>query len=88
MACGLSRDQLDFIFYLYHHRCFKSERAKRYEAIKRDLSDKLESDLDDVIKSLLSEGYLAKTKKKGVNYYIDIGRSKSVLIKHGYTIRV
>ncbi len=67
--------------YLVEKRCLRVDRAKRYEAILRDLQGK-ELDVDAILHSLLGT-YVAKTKKGSkIHYYVDPGRAMRALRDH------
>jgi len=86
MPCGLTHDELDFLHYMYVHRCFGSSRAKHIKAIKRDLEHKMDN-IDKVISDLQNAGYLGVVPKKEKKYYVNAGDTIRVLGMHEYPVR-
>ena len=41
MTCGLSQDELDFLYYMYVNRRITPSRTKSYEKLKQYLGNKL-----------------------------------------------
>ena len=82
MSCGLSPGQLAVLKYLVEHRCVRPDRAKRLEAIERDLGPKgvnVKSTLDSLLGS-----YVGKTPKQAkVHYYVNLGTTLHALKEHG-----
>ncbi len=82
MTCGLSSDQLAVLKYLVEHRCVRPDRAKRLEAIERDLAPK-GLDVENLLDSLLGT-YVGRTPKQSkIHYYVNLGETLHVLREHG-----
>ncbi len=82
MSCELSPDQLAVLKYLVEHRCVRPDRAKRLEAIERDLGPK-GIDVKRTLDSLLG-AYVGKTPKQAkIHYYVNLGTTLHVLKEHG-----
>jgi hypothetical protein len=81
MSCSLSSDQLAVLKYLVEHRSVRADRAKRLEAIKRDLDPK-GINAEDVLDSMLGT-YVAKTPKQSkIHYYVNLGPTLTALKAH------
>lgn len=82
MSCNLSQEQLAVLKYLVEHRCVRSDRAKRLEAIERDLGPK-GIDVEAVLNSLLGT-YVGKVPKQSkIHYYVDPSPTLAALKSHG-----
>jgi len=82
MSCELSFGQLAVLKHLVEHRCVRPDRAKRLEAIERDLGPK-GIDVKGTLDSLLG-AYVGKTPKQAkVHYYVNLGATLHVLKEHG-----
>lgn len=83
MVCGLGTDQLAMLKYLVEHRCVGPDKAKRLEAIERDLEPK-GIDVRRVLGSLLGS-YVGKTPKQSKwHYYVNPGKTLAALAAHGF----
>ncbi len=82
MSCDLSPVQLAVLKYLVEHRCVRADRAKRLEAIERDLEPK-GIDVEAVLSSLLGT-YVGKVPKQAkVHYYVNLSQTLAALKAHG-----
>ena len=86
MPCSLTPDELDFLHYMYVHRCLSSSRAKHIKAIKRDLKHKMDN-VDKIIRDLQNAGYLGVVPKREKKYYVNAGDTLRVLGMHGYPVK-
>ncbi len=84
MACDLSKDELDMLFYLVSSRCLSEKHSIALKAIERDLNTKM--DVKKVLQSLMNKGYASCKKKKPINYWANAGESAKVLRMHGYDV--
>jgi hypothetical protein len=84
MSCGLSKVELDLLYYLYRHGCLSEKSSKRYEAIVRDLGTKM--NVDATLLSLMNKGYVTRKKKDSFNYWAIAGEAKRVLLWHEYRL--
>jgi len=85
MTCGLTEDELNVLHYFYANRNFNEKRSRSELAIHRDLDAKI-VDVDGVLQSLQNKRYMGCKKKKNRNYWVAIGRTKSVLMAHDYPV--
>ena len=84
MCCGLSKDELDMLFYLVHGRCLSEKHSIALKAIERDLGTKME--IEEVLNSLANKGYVGCKHKRPVNYWAQAGLAVKVLLSHDYPI--
>ena len=85
MTCGLSKDQLAILYYLYSERAGSVKSSRSHYTIKRDLAEKIPNYVE-VLKSLEKAGYVGSKKKDGKNYWVNLGKVMSVLKAHDYPL--
>ena len=83
-SCGLSRDELDVLFYLLSKRCLSDKHSLRYDVIEDALGSKM--DVKAVLGELSLKQYVGCKKKKASNYWARAGKTISALESHGYSI--
>ena len=84
MTCGLAKDALDLLFYLYSNRCLSDRHSRSEKAIERDLSAKM--DVQQVLQTLLNAGLIGRKKKQQYNYWADAGNVMNILREHSYPL--
>ena len=87
-------DALDLrlIAYLLKRRCVSPKRAKRREAILRDMrATRNKKEVTKTLKRLMSMGIVGQTKKGKagkIHYYVDPGEAGRILEAYGKLYRV
>ncbi len=85
MTCGLSKDELDILTYLYKGRCLSQDHSISLKAIERDLGPHIK-DLEDKLDILVAKRYLGCKKKRSKNYYAGPSRTIKAISAHGVQI--
>jgi len=85
MTCGLSKDELDILTYLYRGRCLSSNHSISLKAIERDLGSHI-ADLEDRLGDLVAKRYLGCKKKRSKNYYAGSSQTIKAISAHGVQI--
>jgi hypothetical protein len=84
MTCGLSKDEIDFLYVLYSHHNISSSHSQNLELLKRMFAKRVGFDAKEVVKNLSNGGYITKVSKKDDKYYIsDIKKAIHALSEHG-----
>ncbi len=87
MSCGLSDDALLALNILYSNRCLKDNRGYNSKKLKRVLAKKISAKYEDVIKELLSHGYIAQIPKHDIKFFIsDIPKAIYALDSHDFSV--
>lgn len=85
MTCGLSKDELDILTYLYKGRCLSPDHSISLKAIERDLGSRI-TDLEDELDILVAKRYLGCKKKRSKNYYAGPSQTIKAISAHGVRI--
>ena len=87
MSCSLSFDALLVLNILYSNRCFRDNRGYNSKKLDKILTKKISAKYEDVIKELISHGYITQIKKKDIKYFIsDIPKAIYALDSHGFSV--
>ena len=83
MSCGLSDDEIDVLYFLYHKRSVRSDRTTNSKLLKK-IFDRRHIAVADVLKKLSNEGYITKIPKGDPKYYIsNLSKTIRTLNLHG-----
>ncbi|HOE52841.1 MAG TPA: hypothetical protein PKO24_04330 [Methanomassiliicoccales archaeon] len=85
MTCGLSKDELDILTYLYKGRCLSPDHSISLKAIERDLGHHI-TDLENKLDVLVAKRYLGCKKKRSKNYYAGPSPTIKAISAHGVQI--
>ncbi len=84
MTCGLSKDELDLLYYLVDGRCLSEKHSISQKAIEHNLGPKM--NVQEVLKNLMNERLVGCKKKKNYYYWADAGRAIAILREHNYDV--
>ena len=71
MSCGLSEDDIDVLYTLYHRRSVRSNHSMNSKLLKK-IYDRRHIAVANILKKLSNEGYITKLPKGDSKYYISI----------------